>query len=125
MPQIIKNTFEGIEGIARSTVSQVKKLPMEMMRDAIASLGGQVTTVTQADQTEIKTKDKRDLMVARQNLASIIVELKQMKRDKPQEVQMDVKEQKKVLEKKKKESVLMKLIKSKQGSKEAMQRASG
>ena len=74
--------------------------------------------------------DVRKMQQVRQNLVKINQEIVQARRSREQQYQQKDRvkqqvEERQVFEKKKKESVLQKLIKSRQGSKEAMQRASG
>lgn len=131
--KIIKNSYETIEGIAKAAQSGLG----DMAQDAKQSITGDTGTETAAPKTvsdptkkQIKSDDQAKLQQMRQNLAQINQQIQEARKKREhKEVQ---EEQKKVQEKqfkkqetKKKESVLDKLIKSQQGSKEGVQRVSG
>lgn len=123
--KIIKNSFETIEGIAKAVGNDAKQ-----------SITGQYPSDTPPqvlpDQQKkvIKTDDSQKMQTIRQNLAKInqqIVEARKKREQKVvQEEHKQVQEkQEKQFETKKKESVLMKLIKSNKGTKEGLPKASG
>jgi len=123
--KIVKNTFETIEGIAKG-----------MGQDATQSLTGQYpspkpqATLPTEQKTDIKTDEQKNLQIARQNIAKInqqIVEARKKRENRvvTEEKKQVQEKQEQKFEAKKKESVLMKLIKSQKGTKEGLPKASG
>lgn len=129
--------FEKLETLGKMAAKPVKRAVGDAFTDALASLTGNYPQdveknqpMPQGQQKNMARDDAQKMQQVRQNLAKINQEIVQARKSREQQYQQkdQVKQQveeKKVFEKKKKESVLQKLIKSRQGSKEAMQRASG
>jgi len=120
------------KGVAAAAKPGVKTAE-EMFKDAVQSLTGNYgKPIEQSGQPEqIKQDEAKRLQVARARLAQINKEIVEARKKREERESRRVEEpekkqeQKKVVEKKEKESVLQRMIKSRQGSKEAMQRASG
>lgn len=127
--------MERLEKGAVAAARPVAKTAQEMFKDAVQSLTGSYDQQNQPSQRnqqdqQIKQDEARRLQETRARLVQINREIEEIrkKRDHPPTAptaQFERAKEKKVVEKQKKESVLAKLIKSRQGSKEAMQRASG
>ena len=129
--------FEKLETLGKMAAKPVKRAVGDAFTDALQSLTGNYLQdveknqpMPQGQQKNMARDDAQKMQQVRQNLAKINQEIVQARKSREQQYQQkdQVKQQveeKKVFEKKKKESVLQKLIKSRQGSKEAMQRASG
>lgn len=129
--------MEKVEKGIKAVIKPVKKGAADMFKDALQSLTGNYSQQVEQGQSPVQTQqvkqdEAKKLQETRSRLAQINREIEEIrkKRDgqnKPSEQIKQIKqtEQKKVVEKQKKESVLAKLIKSRQGSKESMQRASG
>ncbi|KKU28497.1 MAG: hypothetical protein UX80_C0003G0044 [Candidatus Amesbacteria bacterium GW2011_GWA2_47_11b] len=125
--------MEKMEKGVAAAAKPVVKTAEEMFKDAVQSLTGNYgKPIEQSGQPEqIKQDEAKRLQVARARLAQINKEIVEARKKREERESRRVEEpekkqeQKKVVEKKEKESVLAKMIKSRQGSKEAMQRASG
>lgn len=128
--------MEKLEKGAQAVTKPVVKTGQEAFKDALQSLTGNygkpIEEKKQVEQIE-QSKNKK-LQEIRARLAQINKEIMEArkKREKRQEHQENQenqekqeKQEKRSVDKRKKESVLQKMIKSRQGSKEAMQRASG
>lgn len=131
------SSFEKLETLGKMAAKPVKRAVGDAFTDALQSLTGNYLQdveknqpMPQGQQKNMARDDAQKMQQVRQNLARINQEIVQARKKREQQGQEKDKvkqqvEEKKVFEKKKKESVLQKLIKSRQGSKEAMQRASG
>ena len=126
--------LEKLEKGVAAVVKPVAKTAQEMFTDAVQSLtGSHEKPIEQNEQTkQIEQNEAKRLQEARARLTQInkeIVEARKKREEREskrvEEPEKKKQEQKKVVEQKKKESVLAKMIRSRQGSKEAMQRASG
>ena len=129
--------FEKLETLGKMAAKPVKRAVGDAFTDALASLTGNYPQdveknkpMPQGLQKNMAQDDAQKIQQVRQNLAKINQDIIMARKKGEQQYQQknQVKQQveeKKGFEKKKKESVLQKLIKSRQGSKEAMQRASG
>lgn len=111
--QVAKPVKKAAEIIAKDVVEQFVPLPLPSEQ-----------------KEEIKNEDKQKAMQIRQNINKINQEILEIRKKKEQEMgkakqQDQNKKQDKKVEEKKKESVLAKLLKSRRGTKESMQRASG
>ncbi|MEK7154933.1 MAG: hypothetical protein AAB697_02300 [Patescibacteria group bacterium] len=129
---------EGIEKIekgVKAVVKPVKKGAVDMFKDALQSLTGNYGQQVEQGQPpvqvqQVKQDEAKKLQETRARLVQInreIMEVRKKRENPPAapEAQPGRARQKKMVEKQKKESVLAKLVKSRQGSKESMQRASG
>ncbi|MDO8488197.1 MAG: hypothetical protein Q7S31_02685 [bacterium] len=129
VPRII-NPIESIKQTAADVAGDVAEsmgLPRSTEEPQIEQ--GQ-KTVPAAKQKQIKNRDNSKLAQTRQNLARINQEIVEARRKRLQtETQTEQVQQQAVQvkenEKMKKESVLSKLLKSRKGTKEAMQRSGG
>ena len=129
--------FEKLETLGKTALKSVKRAVDDAFTDALQSLTGNYPQdveknqpMPQGQQKNMARDDVRKMQQVRQNLVKINQEIVQARRSREQQYQQKDRvkqqvEERQVFEKKKKESVLQKLIKSRQGSKEAMQRASG
>ncbi len=126
--------MEKLEKGAAAAVKPVAKTAQEMFTDALQSLTGNYDKqAPQADQATqaLQAEEAKKIQEARARLAQINKEIIEARKKREERESRRVEEpekkqeQRKVVEKQKKESVLAKMIKSRQGSKEAMQRASG
>jgi len=129
--------FEKLETLGKTAAKPVKRAVGDAFTDALQSLTGNYPQdveknqpMPQGQQKNMARDDAQKMQQVRQNLAKINQEIVQARRSREQQYQQKDRvkqqvEERQVFEKKKKESVLQKLIKSRQGSKEAMQRASG
>ena len=129
--------FEKLETLGKTAAKPVKRAVGDAFTDALQSLTGNYPQdveknqpMPQGQQKNMARDDVRKMQQVRQNLVKINQEIVQARRSREQQYQQKDRvkqqvEERQVFEKKKKESVLQKLIKSRQGSKEAMQRASG
>ena len=129
--------FEKLETLGKKALKPVKRAVDDAFTDALQSLTGNYPQdveknqpMPQGQQKNMARDDVRKMQQVRQNLVKINQEIVQARRSREQQYQQKDRvkqqvEERQVFEKKKKESVLQKLIKSRQGSKEAMQRASG
>lgn len=121
------NPFENLENLTKKAAQPVRQAVTDVAVDVGESFGFGRTV---EEKSQIKTGDAAHLNQIRQNLARInqeIVEARQ-KREQKQAQQIKQSErtkQIKQIEKKREDSVLQKMIKSRMGTKEAMQRASG
>lgn len=129
---------QGMERLEKGVAAAAKpvvKTADEMFKDAVQSLTGNYgKPLEQGEQQgdHIKQEETKRLQEARIRLVQInkeIVEARK-KRERSQQASQapqaeQAKQEKKVEEKRKKESAIAKMIQSRQGSKEAMQRASG
>lgn len=121
--------MERLEKGVAAAVKPVTKTAQEMFTDAVQSLTGNYNDkqAPQADQAE----EAKKIQEVRAKLAQInkeIVEARKKREHPPATPEAQPEragQEKKVVEKQRKESVLAKMIRSRQGSKEAMQRASG
>lgn len=126
--------MEKIEKGVKAVAKPVKKGAADMFKDALQSLTGsyddkQAPQAEQATQA-LKAEETKKIQETRARLAQINREIEEIRKKRDQIQQQEKqKEQKppslKLRRAREKESVLAKLIKSRQGSKEAMQRASG
>ena len=127
--KIIQNSFEGVETIKRGVVGKVRKTVEVTAREALESLGlKEVKIMTDQEKAEIEKKDREKAVLTRQNLARINWEIAESGKKKERKQEQKAQTQKReevVKQERKKESPLMKIIASQQGSKEAMQRAGG
>ena len=129
--------FEKLETLGKTAAKPVKRAVGDAFTDALQSLTGNYPQdveknqpMPQGQQKNMARDDAQKMQQVRQNLVKINQEIVQARRSREQQYQQKDRvkqqvEERQVFEKKKKESVLQKLIKSRQGSKEAMQRASG
>lgn len=129
--------LEKLERGVKSVVNPVKQVASDMFTDALKSLTGNYGQQVEQNQPPVQTQqvaqdEAKKLQETRANLAQInreVAQARQKREQKQQQVvqvqQEKTEEKKKVVEQQKKESVLSKIIKSRQGSKESMQRASG
>ncbi len=119
------NTFESIEKLTHQVAQPAGELVKEVAGDVKESMGLGVEKSQQ-----IKQSDKAKISQIKQNIAVINQQMAQERKKREQKWQEQTKQQeqvkqvKKVAEKKK-ESVLQRLIKSREGTKEGMPRASG
>lgn len=125
----IASPFESIENLSKKAAQPVMQAAADVGRDVAESFGfGQ--TLDENSQTQIKAKDSTNLQRTRQNLVRINQEMAESRKKREQKWAEQIKKneqtkQIKQVEQQKKESVLQKMIKSRTGTKEAMQRASG
>ena len=130
--------FEKLETLGKTAAKPVKRAVGDAFTDALQSLTGNYPQdveknqpMPQGQQKNMARDDAQKMQQVRQNLAKINQEIVQARKSREHppvapEAQLErARRNEKVVEQKKKESVLQKLIKSRQGSKEAMQRASG
>jgi septal ring factor EnvC (AmiA/AmiB activator) len=141
MNKILTNSFEGIEQVTKSAAQQVKKAVSDVGQDVTESLGLALAQANDPDapkelpksqKQQIKASDQASATTIRNNIAKLnqqIAEARKKKEEKQKEiVQTQTKpseKQKEKFEKSQKESALLKIIKSRKGTKEGMQRASG
>jgi hypothetical protein len=130
----IQNSFETIDGITRATGNAVKQGTADVLKDATQSLignyGDEKKTLPPSQKTNIKSDDAKKAAVIRQNIAQMNQQQKQNKQQsmqtKTQAVNNQVQEQQvKKFEANKRESVLMKLLKNKKGTRESDPRTGG
>ncbi len=124
--------FESLENLTKKAAQPVKQAATDVARDISESFGfGKVVEqVTPQKKSQIKTGDAAHLQQVRQNLARINQEIAEVRKKREQKwaeqnKQGEQTKQIKQVEQQKKESVLQKMIKSRTGTKEAMQRVSG
>lgn len=134
------DTGEKMERMATSTVKPIKKAVSDVVRDVTDSMG--LTQVQSTDGTEtpktvpagqkqqIKQNDAAKMAQIRQNVANMNAQMAEIRKKRENEsgrVEEHEKQTKKheVVEKKKEDSALAKIIKSQKGTKEGMQRVSG
>ncbi len=129
--------MERLEKGVQAAATPVVKTAQEMFKDAVQSLTGSSKQAPQAEQAPqarqaLQAEEAKKIQTARARLAQINKEIVEARKKREQAQQApqapqaeQAKQEKKVVEKKKKGSVLAKMIQSRQGSKEAMQRASG
>jgi|SRR3989339_1969100 len=120
---------EGMERLEKGVAAAAKpvvKTAEDMFKDALQSLTGNYK-----DKQALQAEEAKKIQEARVRLAQINKEIVEARKKRehlpaaPEAQLLRAGQEKKVVEKQKKESVLAKMIKSRQGSKEAMQRASG
>jgi len=131
---ITKNTFEGIEQITKGGVKQVKKVVETMTTDVKDSFLGEAKPLSPEEKQQLVAQDEQErqkyLSTVRQNIQKIDEEILRIKKQREQKLseqnrqQAQIKQRQQV-EKKQEESVLAKLIRSKKGTREGIQRASG
>lgn len=126
--QVITETFEALGGVARAAGQQAARLPGEMLKDIADTVIAPQPPA--ASQPQVATEEKKQLVVVRQNLARINEQIKQARQAREQRQrepigQMKQAKQIEKVEQKKKESVLARLIKSREGTKERILRVSG
>jgi len=127
--------MEKVEKGVQAVAKPVKQGVVDMFKDALQSLTGNYGEQVEQGQAPVQTQqvkqdEAKKLQETRATLVQINREIREIgkKRESPPAApaaQVERAKEKKMVEKQKKESVLAKLIKSRQGSKEAMQRASG
>lgn len=129
--------MEKVEKGVKAVVKPVKKTATDMLKDALQSLTGNYGQQVEQGQPPVQTQqvkqdEAKKLQEIRSRLAQINREIEEIRKKREQAYRAkqapqanQAKQEKKMTEQKKKESVLAKLIKSRQGSKESMQRASG
>ena len=133
--------FESLENLTKKAAQPVKQVVSDVISDVVESLGGspvsasgsvpvQKSNVTEIDTGKISANERKKLGQIRQNLVRINLEMAEARKKREQKwveqnkQQEQVKQVKKV-EEKKKESVLAKMLKSREGTKESMARAPG
>ncbi|KKU02620.1 MAG: G5 domain protein [Candidatus Amesbacteria bacterium GW2011_GWA1_46_35] len=118
--------MERLEKGVAAAAKPVVKTAEDMFKDALQSLTGNYK-----DKQALQAEEAKKIQEARVRLAQINKEIVEARKKRehlpaaPEAQLLRAGQEKKVVEKQKKESVLAKMIKSRQGSKEAMQRASG
>lgn len=138
--------WESIEGITKKATPPVKRAVADVVKDvqqAVMGDGGMGAVEkgapdqkqsSQALAKNVAVADVKNLQLARQNLARINAEVRQARAERMKKYQEKIqmqeqaktqKREEKVVAQQKKETVLQKLIKSRQGTKEAIQRVSG
>lgn len=128
--------MERLEKGVAAAVKPVAKTVQEMFTDALQSLTGDYRQASQAEQATqatqvLQAEEAKKIQMARARLAQINKEIVEARKKRehppaaPEAQPGQAGQEKKVAEKQRKESVLAKMIRSRQGSKEAMQRASG
>lgn len=130
--------METIEGIAKAAGHAAKQGAADVARDVGQSLGGGTNedltqgakTLPAQQKSQIKADDTQKAQAIRQNIARMNQEILELKKQKDNKADRD--QQKQVQEKQvkrmdeqKKESMLAKLIKSRKGTKEGVNRMSG
>jgi len=146
--RLLQDSFETIEGISKSAVKQVKKSASDTAvavagdvrsqmtgRDAAAGIeqGKSNQPLDPGAQKSIADENKKVLDQTRQNLERINAQIKRAREDrlkaesqKEQKQEAEKREkQEEVHKKQKEETVLSRLLLSKQGSREANQRTGG
>jgi len=127
--------MEKLEQGVKAVAKPIKQGAVDMFKDALQSLSGNYGQQVEQGQAPIQTQqvkqdEAKKLQETRARLVQINREIEEARRKREHppaalEAQPGRARQKKMVEKKKKESVLAKIVKSRQGSKESMQRASG
>ena len=130
--------FESLENLTKKAAQPVKQAAADVAGDVAESLGfgrgleqGQpAPQVTPQKKTQINTGDAARLQQTRQDLARINQEMAEARKKREQKWVGQIKQSEQIkqfkqIEKKREDSVLQKMIKSRTGTKEAMQRASG
>ena len=129
--------MEKVEKGVQAVAKPVKQGAADLFKDALQSLTGNYGQQVEQGQAPVQTQqvkqdEAKKLQETRARLVQINREIEEIRKKREQSQQAkqapqaeQAKLEKKVVEKKKKESVLAKIVKSRQGSKESMQRASG
>lgn len=123
----ITNTFESIENLSKKAAQPVRQAAADVARDVAESFG---QPIPESQKQQIKQDDKTRISRIQQNIALINQQMTEARKKREQKwaeqnKQKEQNKQIKQIEKKKEDSVLQKMIKSRTGTKEAMQRASG
>ena len=118
-------SFESIERLG-------KKAAQTVSQDIKESLLGDIKTLTPEQKQKVfadEQKQQRRLQTMRQNIQVISQQMAEIRKKRRQQGEQKAQVEQKTMpisqEKQKKESVLAKLLKSREGTKEGMQRASG
>lgn len=126
------DSMEKVERMVGGVAKSVGKAASDVAGDVKGSLGlEKLQSLPTEQQAVIKREDETRSRVIRQNIRLMDQEIEEIRRKRKQQEQQQVqvqarkKEEKKIVEKKKSDSVLARLIKSREGTKEGMQRASG
>jgi uncharacterized protein involved in exopolysaccharide biosynthesis len=130
MPPIIKNSLETIEGVAKTVGGAAQKGMTDVGSDVVESITGNTKPLPNQQKQQIKQDDTQKQQVIRQNLVKLNEQIIQARKKREESYKQatqakEEKKEEKKFEEKKKENFLMKLIKSRKGTKEGMQRASG
>jgi hypothetical protein len=134
MNKVITNSFEGIEQVTKGAANQAKKVVEDVARDVQESIVGDIKPISDQERQQLEQRDQKEkdknIAQVRQNLKSINEEMLRIKKERQQNQsrQTQVDNQQKVqkkMEKKKEDSALMQMIKSRKGTKEGMKGASG
>ncbi len=126
-------SFESIERLGKKAVKATSQIASEVTGDIKESLLGEINTLTPVEKQRAVLQEQakqRRLQQMRQNVQLMnqqIEEIRKKRQQKDEQKQQVVQQQqvKKYQEKQKKESVLAKLLKSREGTKESISRASG
>lgn len=115
--------METIEGIGKAVANSAQKGASDIGSDVVEAITGNAKPLPQQQKQQINKQQAQNLARINQQIADI--RKKKEETYKKVEEKKDEKQEEKKFEKKKKENFLMKMIKSRKGTKEGMQRASG
>jgi hypothetical protein len=130
---IKNNSFETIEGIARAAGSAAKQGIADVAKDASESITGNYPSASsgqvlpEQQKIQIKSTDDKKAVAVRQNIAQMNQKQQQFRQQKQQQQNQQVQKQAQVKQEKKfevqkKESILSKILKSRKGTKEGVNR---
>src|SRR3989344_7221124 len=124
-------SFESLENLTKKAAQPVKQVAADVMGDVVESLGfgpaveraQSISRVTPQKKAQIQTGDAAKLQQIRQNLTHINQEIAEVRKKREQKQveqtkQSEQTKQIKKIEKKREDSVLAKMLKSREGTKE-------